>query len=821
MTKIQFYPLDIQYKVVRDTPVMYLYGRTINNEQICVTDPNFEPYFYVIPEPTDLAELQKKLEKVSVEKKGIMHKVTRTEIVDKYYFEKPVKAIAVYVNRPASIALIRQEIKQWSEISKITETDIKFVRRYLIDKEITPMTLCEAEAEKINERSKVPVFQSTDIKQISEDILTKPKILALDIETYNPTGKTIDASQNPIIMVSFYGEDFKKVITWKRFKTDLDYVEFVNGEAELINEIKEVINNYGPDILTGYFSDGFDFPYIKERAGKYKIKMDIGLDYGELDASGRTTKAKINGIVHLDVFKFIAKVISRKLATNTLKLDDVAQELLGVGKVKANLENLADVWDNKPEELGIFCEYNLQDSAITYQLCEKVFPNIIEFMKIVGLPMFDVTRMGFSQLVEWYLIKQAKRFDELIPNKPHYDEIGRRKMQTYQGAFVFEPKPGFYKNIVVYDFRSLYPTIITSHNISPGMLNCKCCRDTEKVPGEEFWFCKNKKGFMAKIIENLIERRQRIKEIMTASKEEFEKDELKKRLLDARQDSLKTLANAFYGYLGFFSARWYCIECAKSITAYGRHYITNVIEEAEKAKFKVLYSDTDSVFLALGRKKKEDSKKFSDSINQTLPGIMELEFEGFYPTGIFVSAKMSSYGAKKKYALMSEEGFIKIKGFETVRRNWSPVAKEMQEKVLRLILKDQDVNKAVKYVQEVVKDIEDKKTPLKKMIIFTQLQKPLESYESIGPHVAVAQKLKAKGQEVLPGTTIEYVIGTGSGKIRDRAKLPDEIVDNDYDSEYYINNQVLPSVEKIFEALGKDIIKETESKEQSKLGEFV
>ncbi len=199
---------------------------------------------------------------------------------------------------------------------------------------------------------------------------------------------------------------------------------------------------------------------------------------------------------------------------------------------------------------------------------------------------------------------------------------------------------------------------------------------------------------------------------------------------------------------------------------------------------------------------------------------MELDYEGFYPTGIFVSAKMSGYGAKKKYALMSEEGFIKIKGFETVRRNWSPVAKEMQEKVLGIILKEEDVEKAAAYVKETIKKLKNKEIPLKKVIIFTQLSKPIESYEAIGPHVAIAQKMRAKGIEVAPGTTLEYVITSGEGRIRDRAKLPDEVSETDYDADYYINNQILPSVDKIFEVLGKDIKSEIEQKEQHSLRKF-
>ena len=104
-------------------------------------------------------------------------------------------------------------------------------------------------------------------------------------------------------------------------------------------------------------------------------------------------------------------------------------------------------------------------------------------------------------------------------------------------------------------------------------------------------------------------------------------------------------------------------------SGYGRFYIKRVIQKAQDAGFKVLYSDTDSVFLTLDGKTKEDSEKFAEKINAELPGLMELEYEGFYPSGIFVSAKFGPYGAKKKYALIAEDGNLKIKGFETVKRN--------------------------------------------------------------------------------------------------------------------------------------------------------
>ena len=122
----------------------------------------------------------------------------------------------------------------------------------------------------------------------------------------------------------------------------------------------------------------------------------------------------------------------------------------------------------------------------------------------------------------------------------------------------------------------------------------------------------------------------RIKEII---KEEHDE---KFAFLDARQNSLKLLANSFYGYLGFFGARWYSIDCARSVTAWGRFYIHKVINKAQKEGFFVLYSDTDSVFLTLDGRAKNEAQNFAQSVNLELPGLMELEYEGYYPAGIFV-----------------------------------------------------------------------------------------------------------------------------------------------------------------------------------------
>ena len=414
-------------------------------------------------------------------------------------------------------------------------------------------------------------------------------------------------------------------------------------------------------------------------------------------------------------------------------------------------------------------------------------------------------------------MRQAYNHNEIAPNKPSNEQIAERIRYVIQGAFVYEPKPGFYKDIVVFDYRSLYPTIISSHNISHGTLKCECCPNAKRInPNEktEYWFCEKRNGLVPTLVSDLITKRIKIKDMIKERKEDDYA------FLDARQNSLKLLANSFYGYLGFYAARWYSMECAQSVTALGRFYIQQVIKKASESGFDVLYSDTDSVFLALRESTKEDSVKFVEGINAELPGLMELDFEGFYPSGIFVSAKAGEYGAKKKYALLREDGTLKIRGFETVRRNWSNIAKEVQENILNIILKENDTKKAAVYVKQIIKELRDKEVPVEKMIIHTQLQKDIKDYAAKGPHVAVAQRMKNMGKSVGPGTVIKYIVVQGNDIIRNRSKLPEEVSQQEYDAEYYINNQVIPAVERIFAVLGHSKEELMEDKKQHTLGKY-
>ncbi|MBU1203844.1 MAG: DNA-directed DNA polymerase, partial [Nanoarchaeota archaeon] len=772
-TTEQFYLLDIDYN---SQGTVIVYGRTKAGKRIVVYDDSMKPHFWVL---SGSKQDQKKIE--------LMDGVISTEMQKKSYLDKPVDAIKVTVEKPADIQEIKEKVKKMSLEKK--EIDIPFHKRYLIEKNILPLQLCEVKIEEQHE-GKI----KGEVKPFSNDSLDNPKVLAFDIETYGLMSGIDKIRRDPIISLAFYGEKIRKIISWKKPKKSVQYLTLVEDEAHLIEEFIKTIKHYDPDYIIGYFSDGFDFPYLKGRAEKYKIPMNICIDNSQvrIRKSGFTGSAKIKGLPHIDVFRFVSGIMGNSLNFDSYSLNAVAKEFLLQGKKEFDLSKIESMWD-KGEKLESLFEYNLFDAELTYRLCQKILPNLHELVKLIGMPVYDVCRMTYGQLVENYLLRKAKEFNEICPNRPKYDIIQQRRTQTYEGAFVMEPKPGLYENIAFFDFLSLYPTIIISKNISPGTLNNSKGNKTPEIKkGRYYYFDNSKQAFIPKVLKDILVQRSKIKEKL--------KDDNQNHALKARSYALKTIGNSTYGYLGFFGARWYSKECAESITAWARYYIQDVIKKAEKYFGNVIYGDTDSCSIELGKHKRTEAKQFLMKINKSLPGIMELELEDFYKRGIFVSKKGESKGAKKKYALIDDEGKIKIVGFETVRRDWSLIARSTQKKVLEMILREGKMDNALNYAREIIKKVLSNKIDIKLMIISTKLKMGLSEYRAIGPHVAVARKMKEKGMTTSPGSQIDYVITSRPGMIRDKAELPSEA--KNYDPEYYINHQIIPSIEKIFEVFG-------------------
>lgn len=817
--QLQFYPYDFEYKVEGGKTFFYFYGRTKEGQKVAVKH-HYQPFFYASTSGSDEEQFKERVSKLSLKAGLEPAHVVGLELVEKNLLDKKQEFYKVYANYPKAVPLLAKEMQSWG--ISCYERDILYVHRYLRDHNILPMKEVVATGNFLpNQWMRVPVFVAEKVEQQKVEMFEDWRILSIDLETY-AQNREIDFRNNPILMAGFYGvkegKEFRKVITWKNAALP-EYVEIVRDEAALLQRVKEVILEYNPDILTGYFTDGFDFPYLQARAQKHNVRFDIGVDYSEFivtQGGFGEKESKIKGYLHADMLKFIRNIFGKDLDVETYSLDAVSRLLLNHQKHRVELEKLSQVWDSEDGSgnLAEFCAYNLHDSFLAYKLCEKLLPDMIEFTSIVGLPTSDVIRMRFSKLVESYILKRAMEYGIVAPNKPENTEISRRMEESIQGAFVYEPTPGFYNDVVVFDFRSLYPTIISAHNIGPEGLKCSCCADKNQahVPGkEEYWFCSRERTFLPIILEQLIMRRAEIKKQIKEAKKKNEDASL----LEARSYALKILANSFYGYLGFYAARWYSLESAASTTAYARNYITTTISAAQEKGFKVVYADTDSCFLLLEGKTMDEALKFMAEINETLPGQMELELEGNYLRGIFVGLKGKDRGAKKKYALLRKDGTLKITGFETVRRNWSPLSKDVQEKVLELVLQEK-VSEALRYVKDTIKELRSGKVTMKKLILKTQITRELSSYSSFAPHVKVAQEMKERGENIEAGTIVSFVIVKGKGLIRDRAKIPSEVTAGEYDAEYYVDHQLIPAVSSIFAVLGYN--EETVFKESSQMG---
>jgi len=825
--KLQFIPIDYDYFDFEGRNYIKIIGRNEQEKRICVID-TCEVYLWAILKnklkQKQIDSLIKKIEKIKLDIKGRTTKVEKVEIHDKNFLGKQVKALKIFATNYKDLHDIADKL-DLKEIEKRRGYDLGFITHYILEKKILPLNWYEIEGELLNnslEFGGIDMVLDVDfciklnkLKQIENSALN-PKVLAYDIEC-----DEFRIGEGEILMISLFGENFKKVLTWKKIKGKIpEYVEYVKDEAELIEKFIEYVRKISPDFLVGYFSDGFDLPYIKARAEKFKIKLSLGLDNSQpkFHQSGMgkgLVTGKINGIVHIDLLKFIQTAYSQYMQSETLSLNEVANEFLNERKKDFKFKHSSKIEEDEWEK---YFEYNLHDSYLTYGLFQKFWPDLIEFTRVMQEPIFDVSRNGMSKNVEDFIIHNLERFNEIPEKRPTYDEIGqRRQREKYEGAFVLEPIPGLYEKIAIFDFTSSYGSVIVTYNLSKSTLLEKNEKDSYSIEiGGEIVSFSKKPGFFPEMLKDIIIRRKKFKSELKSSSTE---DAVKR----ARSNAFKLLANAAYGYQGFFGARYYCREAAAATAAFAKKSIKDAIENINKEGYKTIYSDTDSIAFLLNKKTEEQTKEFLNKLNEKLPGIMELELEGFFKRGLWVTTRGGEIGAKKKYALVDEKGKLKIRGFETVRRDWCTLARQVQNKVIRLILEDGNESHALNFVKETIKKIKERKISKEELIIRTQLKKPISEYKAISPHVVAAKKMQELKIPIDVGTLIGYYIAestTGKKRelIRDKVKLPDE--KGEYDIVYYLEHQILPAVENIFQVFSINTKELVDGKKQTTLGEF-
>ncbi len=829
--------LDIDYITERDDtgnekPVIRLWCKSKSGKVFVVLDKSFEPYFYAFLHShfhsypyRDIEETKGVVEKIQVDRGDEQISVKRVEFCQKKLLGVEQRGLKIYAEHPRHVPLLREAVKKAG--LTVLEADILFPIRYLIDKQLRPFDGVNVMGEEIELDYANTAILASDIsykKMGGGGDLPVLKILAFDCEMATLSGYGMPSAKNdPITIISAaYTEGIGKEVKAKLFMMEEEeWTE--KGDKKVITDFLNFVAQFQPDVIVGYNSDAFDWQYIRERAKMHRIRLTVGADGSTVqydkERGGALPGVNITGRLNVDLFKLAKRDLD---SVKVKKLENVA-EYLGVMKkserVNLTPREITDYWvDASPSSAARqqLYEYAKADAVSTLGIAEKMLPLQIELSKMIGYPLDEVAKMGRGRQVEAFLTAEAFKKGELVPPK-------RGAEKTFEGGFVLPPEKGLHENVIALDFSSMYPTIMISFNISPDTFVEARGAEPESnlhiAPEVGYAFRKTPDGFFKRIMSDLIARRRAIK----AEMKKHDKKSGQYRLLDIQQQSIKILTNSFYGYTGWSAAKFYKRECAEATTAWGRHFIKRTVEVAEKLGFDVIYGDTDSIFAKLplapdaaakeGDIKAatwEKAREVSARISEELP--LELEIQDFFKAIFFT-------GKKKRYAALTDKGEIIVRGLEVRRGDWCELAKEVQTKVIELILKQKDPEAAAKYAKTAIQDVKEGKISIDQLTIYKTLTRKISSYETKQAHVMAAERALTSSSRIVyeVGSKIPYVIIKGAGKTSDRA-FPVDVIERSeggeitadgrtyqIDSSYYVQHQLIPVAHRVLQLFGYDL----------------
>jgi len=789
--KITFWLLDVNYEVKNGTPEIWLWGIDDSGKRVLIIERNFLAYFYAVVE--DGADPAKVIEEIGKEQDPFIVKI---EVVERKFFGKPVKAIKVYCKDPDFIAKYAKAFRKLEGVKDCLEDDIRYSMRYLIDNNVVPCGWHEIEAAEETNTRGVQVDKvytaKTHPKLLEKAEAPQLKILGFSAIYYSREGSP-KPDRNPVIIISVAtnrGEE-------KQFLAD------DKNDKPVLEAFINYVRKLDPDIIVGYGVNGQDWQYLNERCKKLGLRLHVdkaGTEphtsvYGHVSITGRT---------NIDLFDFAGEFPEVKVKT----LENLA-DYLGVMKIENRtlIEDVdfADYWDDK-EKREILKKFSMENTHCVMGIAEAILDFAMQLSNLVGLPLDHVGTAAVGFRVEWFLIKHAQKIVELVPKRIE------QPYRPYVGAIVLKPEPGLHENIAVLDFKSMYPNIMITYNLSPDTYvppkePIPPCGVYE-APEVRHRFRKEPAGFYKEVLSYLINVRDEIRSRM----KKISPESVEYRVLDARQKAVKVITNASYGYAGWIGARWYIKPVAEAATAWGRHTILNAINMTEKAGLKVVYGDTDSIFL---KHEPEKIEKLSKEIEEKLG--LEIKPDKVYVRIFFTEAK-------KRYAGLLPDGQLDIVGLEVIRGDWAVVAKKVQGKVLETILKEQSPKKAAQFVQQFIYELRQRRVPYRDLIIWKTLTKPVEEYEVKASHVEAAKMLMAKGWKLAVGDKIGYVAVAGTGRLYERVKPYMFASYDEVDIEYYVSKQVVPAAARILESFGiaeeQLLTLKVEEKETRRLTDF-
>lgn len=731
--------------------ILKLYGRS-DSGPLVITIDNFKNYFY-----------------------SETNKISKLKALDGRPVEKTFYSHSQELKNQLN-SLENARLKSY-------ESDIRLLDRFLMDLEIYAQVKIKGVAS--NENNLLH-FHNPEIT--SSTFFPKVSIYSFDIET-SKKGEVIslayeyrfkDQSQKHVYVLNNQG----------KLEENQGDITFVKTEKEILMAFEKSIRELDPDIITGWNVVGFDLKFMVQKAKSLNYALKIGRTNKDLDVFQNLRgewRINIDGRVVVDGPRALK---SNFFSFESYKLNFVAKSLLGESK-DIDEDEVEDKWGEierrfREDKISLAI-YNLKDASLVLDIYEKI--NLIDLL---------LNRSLISGMLIERVGGSVAAFDHFYLPSLHKEGIVALNVSDVtwskygKGGFVIDPIVGIHQNVLVMDFKSLYPTIIKTFFIDP-LANFLSSIGPVKTPmGLNFSRTKN---ILPQKISQLLDIRAMAKEQKNAN----------------LSQSVKILMNSFYGVMGSDGCRFYHEHLSDGVTGTGQWILKTVKTYLEEHGFAVLYGDTDSIFVQIPKNSdyKEIQKTLPQQVNSFLQNKLmnefkvesqlEIQFDKFFKTLILTPVRGEGEGAKKRYAglsLVEEKGKIEekivITGMEYVRSDWSELAKNFQYELLRRIFHGEDLTD---FIVNTVKKLENGELD-HQLVLSKRLSKPLEDYvKSVPPH-AKAAKILFEARGIIRNRP-RYVMTK-------RGPMPVELEPRDYDYEYYINKQIAPLGNSILSLLGKN-----------------
>jgi len=652
------------------------------------------------------------------------------------------------------------------------ESDIDPVKRYLMERGINAQIRVSGEA---IEKNNLTLFHNPKVEPCQ--VNPRFKVLSLDIETGSKPSQLYSIA----VHLTSDTQELKKVFLVSGNNNNLpEFVDTYSNEKDLLSGFVIWFKEIDPDLIIGWHVIGFDLMFLEAKANEYGINFTLGRDDSTIVLRSRKAGSYFAYVPGRIVIDGPTTLRTSFYTFEDYRLETVAQELLGKGKLITSEDKVTEIDRLFQEDKARLCEYNLNDAILVTEIFCKT-----------GLIDLLVKRAQISGLLLDQLGMMSAAFDHFYLPKIHRAELVASNISDVQltqhaaGGYVIDPVPGIYKDVIVLDFKSLYPSIIQSFKIDP-VSRLFSHVDTITTPnGYKFSASKH---FLPDYINELMNKR------IEASK-----------VGDLHlSQAIKILMNSFYGVMGSSGCRFYHPHLPSAITGTGKWLLLKSKEYLHKQGYEVIYGDTDSLFIKLKEDEGVNAQSNGERIASELNGywrkrlkadyevtsFLELEFEKYYSRFILTPLRGGEQGAKKRYTgllKINGEEEIEFVGMEFVRSDWTKLAKEFQ---VQLYLKIFNGEEIADWLRSIVHKV-NRGAFDDKLVYRKRLRKEIDEYQkSSPPHVRAARMINKRSG------TVEYVITK-------RGPVPIELTHGDLDYQHYIEKQLKPIADSVLGLLGE------------------